>query len=213
MTITEILNIIFKTFICYVFLLVILRVMGKREIGEVSTILYFVFFVISELFSLSLNEPDTSILHSIIPISVIVILQLISAFISLKSNKMRSILEGKTSYIIYNGEIQQKVMKKERYTIEDLMCQLRTKDIQSPDEVSFAILEDNGTLNVITKKDCRVLDPEPLISDGVVLKQTLKRLNKSEEWLKDELLNKDIKDIKDVFVCLALKNDLFVVKK
>ena len=58
-----------------------------------------------------------------------------------------------------------------------------------------------------------MLDPEPLISDGVVLKQTLKRLNKSEEWLKDELLNKDIKDIKDVFVCLALKNDLFVVKK
>lgn len=112
MTITEILNIIFKTFICYVFLLVILRVMGKREIGEVSTFDIVVFFVISELFSLSLNEPDTSILHSIIPISVIVILQLISAFISLKSNKMRSILEGKTSYIIYNGEIQQKVMKK-----------------------------------------------------------------------------------------------------
>ncbi|MCH5172046.1 MAG: DUF421 domain-containing protein [Erysipelotrichales bacterium] len=213
MTFNEIINVILKTVISYFFLLAILRVMGKREIGKVSTFDIVVFFVISELFSLSLNEPEMSILHSIIPITVIVILQLISAFLSLKSSKARKLLEGQTSYIIYNGEIQQDVMKKERYTIEDLMVQLRTKDIQTPDEVSFAILEDNGTLNVITKQDCNVVDPEPLISDGVVVKQTLNRLCRDENWLNEELEKKDIHSIKDVFLCIALKSDLLVVKK
>lgn len=213
MTFNEILNVILKTIVSYIFLLAILKVMGKREIGKVSTFDIVVFFVISELFSLSLNEPEMSILHSVIPITVIVILQLISAFLSLKSSKARQLLEGKTSYIIYNGEIQQEVMKKERYTIEDLMVQLRTKDIQSPDEVSFAILEDNGTLNIISKQDCKVDDPEPLISDGKVVKQTLNRLCKNENWLNEELSKKDIHSIKDVFLCIALKNDLLVVKK
>ncbi|MCH5180434.1 MAG: DUF421 domain-containing protein [Erysipelotrichales bacterium] len=213
MTFNEIINVILKTIVSYIFLLAILKVMGKREIGKVSTFDIVVFFVISELFSLSLNEPEMSILHSVIPITVIVILQLISAFLSLKSSKARQLLEGKTSYIIYNGEIQQEVMKKERYTIEDLMVQLRTKDIQSPDEVSFAILEDNGTLNVITKEDCNVMDPEPLISDGKIVKHTLDRLSRDENWLNDELKKKDIHSIKDVFMCLALKNDLLVVKK
>lgn len=213
MTLDEILNVILKTVVCYFFLILILRIMGKREIGKISTFDIVVFFVISELFSLSLNEPEASILHSIIPIAVIVILQLISAFISLKSNKMRSILEGKTNYIIYNGEIQQDVMSKERYTVEDLMCQLRTKDIQSPDEVSFAILEDNGTLNVISKADCIVNDPEPLISDGKVVKKTLRRLNKDEIWLKEQINMRGAKEFKDVFLCMYLKNDLLVVKK
>ncbi len=213
MTINEILNVILKTVICYFFLILILRIMGKREIGKISTFDIVVFFVISELFSLSLNEPEASILHSIIPIAVIVILQLLSALISLKSNKIRGILEGKTNYIIYNGEIQQEVMKKERYTVEDLMCQLRTKDIQSPDEVSFAILEDNGTLNVITKEDCLVNDPEPLISDGKVIKNTLKRLNKDEEWLKEEINKNGVKEFKDIFMCLSLKDNLLIVKK
>lgn len=213
MSFNEIINVIAKTIVCYFFLILILRIMGKREIGKISTFDIVVFFVISELFSLSLNEPDTSILHSLIPISVIVILQLLSALLSLKSNKIRSVLEGKTTYLIYNGVIQQEVMKKERYTIEDLMCQLRTKDIQTPDEVAFAVLEDNGTLNIISKEDCLVKDPEPLISDGHVVKNTLERLNLDEDWLSKELEKRKIKSIKDVFMCIQLKNDLFIVEK
>lgn len=213
MSLSEILNVILKTLACYFFLIFILRVMGKREIGKISIFDIVVFFVISELFSLSLNEPDTSILHSIIPITVIVILQLISALLSLKSNKIRRLLEGKTTYLIYKGVIQQDVMRKERYTVEDLMCQLRTKDIQSPSDVAFAVLEDNGTLNIISKSDCEVEDPEPLISDGRVVKKTLNRLNKSEKWLIEELEKQNVLAIKDVFLCLALKDNLFVVKK
>lgn len=213
MTLNEILYVMLKTLVCYVFLLFILRIMGKREIGKVSTFDIVVFFVISELFSLSLNEPDTSLLHSIIPITVIVILQIISALISLKSSKARELLEGKTSYIIYHGEIQQEVMKKERYTIEDLMVQLRSKDIQSPSEVEFAVLEDNGTLNVISKEDAIVQDPEPLISDGRIVKKTLERLAKDENWLKQELAKQNIASEKQVFLCLQLNEDLFVVKK
>ena len=88
--------------------------MGKREIGKISTFDVVVFFIISELFSLSLNEPFKSLWHSIVPISIIVILQILVAFMSLKSRKIRNIVEGKLTYIIYKGEIDQNIMKKQK---------------------------------------------------------------------------------------------------
>ena len=152
MSLSDIWQVTYKTIICYFFLIFILKVMGKREIGKVSTFDIVVFFVISELFSLSLNEPSGSIWHSIIPITIIVLLQLLTAFLSLKINKIRSIVEGKVTFIIYNGELNQKEMKKQRYNIDDLMTQLRAKEIQLPNEVAFAILEDTGALTIIKKK-------------------------------------------------------------
>lgn len=213
MTWSEIGQVIYKTIICYFFLIVILKIMGKREVGKVSTFDIVVFFVISELFSLSLNEPDASILHSLIPITIIVILQIVSAYLSLKSQRIRKIMEGKINFIIYKGEIQQDEMLRQRYNIQDLMTQIRTKDIQSPAEVEFAILEDNGTLNIITKKDCTMNDPEPLITDGKIQKETLIRLGVDEKWLNDELEKQNISGVKGVLLALSAVDGLYVVKR
>lgn len=212
MTFEEILNISVKTLIFYFFLLFILKMMGKREIGKVSTFDIVVFFVISELFSLSLNDPNGSILHSIIPITIIVILQLLTAFLSLKIPAIRNVMEGKLTFIIYKGKINIKEMKKQRYNIDDLMSQLRLKEIQYPSEVEFAILEDNGVLNIIKKSDCTLKDPSPLISDGVVNKSVLKRLKMSKSRLID-LLNKDgFYNISDIFLCLMRDdNSLYII--
>lgn len=214
MTIEEILNISIKTLIFYFFLLLILKIMGKREIGKVSTFDIVVFFVISELFSLSLNDPNGSILHSIIPITIIVILQLLTAFLALKIPSIRLFMEGELTFIIYKGKINIKEMKKQRYNIDDLMSQLRLKSIQYPSEVEFAILEDNGTLNIIKKSDCTLKDPSPLISDGVVNKMVLKRLNMSKNLLIDMLNKEGYYNLKDIFICL-LRNDnsLYVILK
>lgn len=214
MTWTEIGQVIYKTIICYFFLIFILKMMGKREIGKVSTFDIVVFFVISELFSLSLNEPSGSILHSLIPIGIIVILQLITALISLKSVKVRSIVEGKLTYIIYKGKINQKEMRRQRYNIDDLLAQLRSKDIQLPSDVEFAILEDTGMLNVIKKQDCSLLDPGPVISDGKLVQDTLKRLNMEEDEIRQKIRKSGYEHEKQIFLAL-LRDDgsLFVVEK
>lgn len=207
----EIGQVTYKTVICYFFLLICLKIMGKREIGKISAFDIVVFFVISELFSLSLNEPEHSILRSVLPVAIIVILQIISALISLKFPKFRRTMEGGMTYIIYKGEIQQAEMKKQRYTIEDLLAQLRSKDIQSPADVEFAILENNGMLNVIKKDQCDFVTPDPLIMDGKINKTTLKRLGKDENWLITELEKTSYPDPKRIFLALYLKSGLYIV--
>lgn len=208
---SEILQVAYKTVLCYFFLLLCLKLMGKREIGKISAFDIVVFFVISELFSLSLNEPDHSILRSIIPVAIIVLLQLITAFISLKIPKMRRVVEGQKTYIIYKGKLLQDEMKKQRYTIEDLLTQLRTKDIQSPSDVEYAVLENNGMLSVIKKDQCELVLPDPLISDGKINKSSLKRLGKEESWLLEELQKTNTQFPKDIFLCLYLKSGLYII--
>lgn len=211
MTFTEIFQIIYKTILCYFFILFCLKIMGKREIGEISAFDIVVFFIISELFSLSLNEPEHSILRSIIPVSIIVLLQLVTALISLYVSKFRSLMEGKKSYLIYKGVIQQNEMKRQRYTIEDLMAQLRMKEIQTPQDVEYAILENNGELTIIKKDNCIMLSPDPLIMDGKINKTALARITKDEVWLVEELKKLGFIDISKLFLVLYLKNGLYVV--
>lgn len=211
MTFTEIFQIIYKTILCYFFILFCLKIMGKREIGEISAFDIVVFFIISELFSLSLNEPEHSILRSIIPVSIIVLLQLVTAHISLYVPKFRSLMEGKKSYLIYKGVIQQNEMKRQRYTIEDMMAQLRMKEIQTPQDVEYAILENNGELTIIKKDNCIMLSPDPLIMDGKINKTALARITKDEVWLVEELKKLGFIDISKLFLVLYLKNGLYVV--
>lgn len=211
MTFTEIFQIIYKTILCYFFILFCLKIMGKREIGEISAFDIVVFFIISELFSLSLNEPEHSILRSIIPVSIIVLLQLVTALISLYVPKFRSLMEGKKSYLIYKGVIQQNEMKRQRYTIEDMMAQLRMKEIQTPQDVEYAILENNGELTIIKKDNCIMLSPDPLIMDGKINKTALARITKDEVWLVEELKKLGFIDVSKLFLVLYLKNGLYVV--
>lgn len=211
MTFTEIFQIIYKTILCYFFILFCLKIMGKREIGEISAFDIVVFFIISELFSLSLNEPEHSILRSIIPVSIIVLLQLVTALISLYVPKFRSLMEGKKSYLIYKGVIQQNEMKRQRYTIEDMMAQLRMKEIQTPQDVEYAILENNGELTIIKKDNCIMLSPDPLIMDGKINKTALARITKDEVWLVEELKKLGFIDVSKLFLVLYLKNGLYIV--
>ncbi len=203
---SEIWQVIYKTIICYFFLIFILKIMGKREIGKVSTFDIVVFFVISELFSLSLNDPEGSILHSLIPISVIVVLQLLTALLSLKNHHIRSIVEGKITFIIYQGKLNQKEMRRQRYNIDDLFSQLRAKEIQLPSEVAFAILEDSGTLTVIKKSDCVLKDPEPLISDGKVIKEVKKRLKMDDEDIETLIHQSGYQELDEIFLALVRKD-------
>lgn len=200
----------YRTVFLYFFLLFILRIMGKREIGNLSSFDIVVFFVISELFSLSLNDLSNSILHSILPILIIVTLQIITAFLSLKSKKIREVAEGKQRYIIYKGKIDINAMKKERYSIDDLMSQIYQKGYVSPREIDYAILDDTGKLLII-KKSKGIHYVEPLIQDGRFNEEFIRKNNISKEYIYKEMMKKGYTDVEDIFFAQALEDEFYIV--
>lgn len=186
--------------------------MGKREVGELGIIDLIVSILIAELAAISIEKFDTSIFLMLLPITLLVILQIVLAKVSLKSDKLRNLLDGEASMIIDNGKVNFKEMIKQRYNLEDLLTQLRAREVKSIEEVEYAILETSGKLSVFTK-DARNSGPYPLpmILDGKIQKATLKSLKKSEKWLKQLLDTKKVK-LDDVFYAFYKDKQLFIIK-
>ena len=205
-------NVLIKTFVLYFFLIFVLRTMGKREIGELSLFDVAVIFIISEILSISISDPNKSILLSIIPIVVIVLLEIIISKICYKNEKIRDIIYGKAEILIINGKIDVNVMKKDRYNLDDLISHLHANNIASPLEVKFAILEANGKLTVF-KKDSKILWPEPVIKDGKLIQSVVNKLNINLDKFNNELFKRGFNDYKDILICYLLENDLYIQKK
>lgn len=188
------------------------KIMGKREIGELSIVDLIVSLFIAEFVAISVENYKESIFMSIIPIIIIVLLQIMSSRISLKSKVTRDILEGKPSVIINRGKINFKEMLKQRYNIDDLLVQLRTQSIKSIEEVDYAILEVNGKLSIFKKSDNDNAYPLPVIINGILDLETLTQIRKNEEWINKELESKNI-DIDNIFYCFYQNNNLYIIEK
>ena len=151
---------------------------------------------------------------TIIPISCLVILEVLFAFISIKSRRFRTIFDGKPSLIIVNGKINYKEMIKQRYSLDDLLVSLRQKEIRDIDMVEYAFLEPNGELSVFKYNFFRLKSPYPqaLILDGELQNKVLKYIKKTPEWVEDELLKNNL-TIKDIFYAFYKNNKIFIIKK
>lgn len=204
--------ILLKTLFFYFVIVIFYRFMGKREVGELGIIDLIVSILIAELAAISIEKFDTSIFLMLLPIAFLVILQIVLAKISLKSDKLRNLLDGEASMIIDNGKVNFKEMIKQRYNLEDLLTQLRAREVKSIEEVEYAILETSGKLSVFTK-DARNSGPYPLpmILDGKIQIATLKSLKKSEKWLKQLLDAKKVR-LDDVFYAFYKDKQLFIIK-
>ena len=198
--------------IVYFVIIFALRLMGKREVGELSVFDVVIYLVMSELLAISITDTHSSIFRSLVPIAVLALMQIAISWILLKSKRIRDLFDGKAVILIRDGCIDQQMMRKERYSIDDLMSQLHGKDLSSPDEVAFAILENNGTLSILPKKSCRVRYPHPLISDGVIDREVLRSIGKDREWLTQQL-GKQGTTAEAVFLCLYQKDGLFVIRR
>ncbi len=209
----EYLSLMVKCFVVYFVIIIALRLMGKREVGELSVFDIVIYLVMSELLAISITDAHESIFKSLVPIFTLAVLQIVISWVLLKSKKARDVFDGKCVILIHNGHINQREMQKNRYSMDDLMSQIRSKDLCTPDEVAFAILENNGQLSVLAKDKCKVKHPDPLVSDGTINQKALKDLDKDEVWLKASLKQEGIEDVNDVFLCLWQKNGFFVVKK
>ncbi|MED3562166.1 DUF421 domain-containing protein [Bacillus xiapuensis] len=212
-------TIIFRTFLFYLLILVIFRLMGKREIGELSILDLVVFVMIGEMAVISIDNTDEPLFHTALPMALLMLIQISLAVVSLKSKKFRNLVDGQPTIIINRGKIDEVAMRKQRYNFDDLMSQLREKDIRSIADVEFAILESSGTLSVIEKvKDQQKKGSKngditiPLIMDGQIDEENLQRINKTNLWLRQELKKKGYKDIKKISFC-SYENGKFFIDK
>lgn len=208
----EYLIILGKTLLFYILLIIILRLMGKREVGELSVFDIVVFFLITELISLAI-QTDENIFKAIAPIALILILQLITSILVLKNNKIRELIEGKPAILIKEGIILEEELKKQRYNLDDLLSQIREQGIDDVSSIKFAILEVNGRLSIIRKLESKSIYPFPLIEDGVINFDNLKNINKDKTWLDEAIKKQGFKNYKDIFIFLYEVDKPLIISK
>ena len=201
-------SIIVKTFILYFFIVLCYRIMGKKEVGQLSIIDLIVSILIAELAAMSIEEVERSILISIIPIALLVIIQVSLSLLTLKSDAFRKFIDGNPQVLINKGKVNFKKMQKMRYSLDDLISQLREQGIKNLEEVKYAILENNGKLSVFSDN----IYPMPIILDGVIDVDTVKNMHKDIDWVYG-ILKKNNLQLNEVFYAFYTKDKTYIIKK
>ncbi len=202
-------TLIVKTLVLYIFIVFVYRIMGKKEVGELSIIDLIVTILIAELAAICIEEVDKSLFVSIVPILVLVILEVVLSYFSLKSESIRNFIDGKPSVIIKNGIVNFSVMTKLRYSLDDLLSQLREKGVKNIEEVDYAILENSGNLSIFQNtKDY----PMPIILDGKIDYEVLREIGKDKKWI-EKLIKQNNIDVENIFYAFYTKNKTYIIKK
>ncbi len=216
-----------RTLIFYAVLLLLLRVMGKREIGSLSPFDLVVTIMIAELAALPMENPEITLIDALVPILTLTVAEIAVSYVTLKSESLRILLTGTPSIIIRGGEIIESEMRRVRYNLGDLMLQLRLKGVSNIADVEVAILETNGELSVILKSQYRPVVPADieveteheglpltLIVDGAVNRFNLKQAGLDNAWLAAQLDDRGIDSVTDVLLAsLDTVGRLFVQRK
>ncbi len=189
-----------RSIILYIIILIVMRLMGKREIGQLQPFELAIAIMIADLASIPMTDTGIPIQNGIVPILGLLFMHLIISMINMKSLHAREIICGKPSILIYRGKIKEEVLRKERITINELEERLRSLNVFSLGDVEFAILETSGQLTVIPKPNKRNVIPEDLgiepayegisydlVIDGVIMKKNLKEIGRDYTWLKKEV--------------------------
>lgn len=215
-----------RAVILYIIVLVVMRFMGKREIGQLQPFEFVIAIMIADLAIVPMSEIGIPIINGIIPILGLLVMHLLISYINLKSIKMRALICGKPSILIYRGHINEDIMIKERFTINELQEKIRSMGVDSIADVEFAILETSGQISVIQKPEKRNTKPEDfgimpeyegiaydLVIDGVVMNENLQLLNKDYEWLKREVEKFGYEPEDALIVTINAQDEIFSQKK
>lgn len=213
-------SLIIRTLIIYFSLLLTMRLLGKRQLGEMELSEFVVAALIADIAAIPLQDTSLPIYRGLIPISVLYCCELLISILSLKSIRLRSFLFGKPSILVSSGKINQHEMRKNRFTCDELMQELRGQGIIDISEIQYAILETNGKLNIITTPDSspvtasqmgikteRIDYPFVIISDGRIISENLEKLGRDEKWLQKQFKTKHITSPKEVFLMTADLSD------
>ena len=218
--------IFFRAIILYTVVLVVMRLMGKREIGQLQPFELAISIMIADLASTPMTDVGIPISNGIVPILGLLIMHLIISYINMKSMKGREIICGKPRILIYRGKIDVQALKKERFTISELQEKLRDKDIANIGDVEYAILETSGQVNIIEKPNKRKVVtedlnidaeyegiPYDLVVDGVIMKENLKIIGKDYIWLKEQVKKFNFTPEEALLVTLDGKGQIYCQKR
>ncbi len=210
----ELASVVLRTVFFYFFIVLLYRLMGKREIGQLGIIDLIVSILIAELVAISIENIDKSLWLTIIPLSLLGLLEILLAYISIKSRTFRRIFDGKPSLIICNGKVNYKEMVRQRYSMDDLLLSMRQKEIKDLNEIEYAFLEPNGKLSIFKFNffHTKTNFPMPLILDGEINKKTLEFLKKDKFWLEEEIHKKNL-EIKNIFYAFYKNKKIYLITK
>lgn len=219
-------NIFLRTIFIYIVVLFLIRIMGKREVGQLSAFDLVVAIMIAELAVFPLENLNIPIYLGLVPILTLVGAEILFSYLCLKSRKIREIINGNPSTLIVGGKILEKEMRKLRYNINDLLGQLREKDITNVADVEYAILETSGQLSVALRPEKRPLTPSDInikapasgfpssvILDGEIINESLSMLNLDEEQFRLRLDEKGLKPEDVFYASMDINGELYVSKK
>ena len=205
-------KIIFRSVFFYFSIIFSYKIMGKRELGELSLVDFVISTIMSQMIAISIENYKEPLLYTLIPLIIMVTLQIVLSIINLKNKKVRDFIDGRESLIINKGILNIKEMIKQRYSLDDLLTQLREKNVRSIEEVDYAILETGGKLSVFKKEEKSNVFPLPLILDGVIEEDNLKQINKKKEWLLNILKEKKT-SLDNVFYSFMKGDEVFIIKR
>ena len=205
--------ILIRTIIVFVSITISLRLMGKRQLGELELSELVVAILISDMAANPLQDIGIPLLNGLIPVFVLLCCELIISGLIMKSINFRSLICGRPSILVENGIINQKEMRHNRFTIDELTEELRNQGIQDISKIKYAILETDGVLNTMLFPEEQPLTPSQMginvpdtgyssivINDGTVIDKNLKRLGHDLKWLQNELRKRGITQAKNVFI-------------
>ena len=215
-----------RSIILYIIVLVVMRLMGKREIGQLQPFELAISIMIADLASIPMTDTGVPISNGIIPILGLLVMHLVISVVNLKSIKAREIICGKPRILIYRGKIDEKALKKERFTINELEERLRGNNVVNLGDVEYAILETSGNITVIQKPEKRNTIPEDfnivpdyegisydLVVDGKIMDENLKKLGKNYQWLKKQVEKFNIRPEEALVVTIDGKGQIFCQEK
>ena len=216
-----------RTIILYAFIIAGIRLMGKRQVGELEPSELVLALLIADLAAVPMQDFGIPLLTGLIPILTLLCITMALSVLTMKSIKFRAVLCGRPSIIVENGKLRQGEMKRNRFTLDELMEELRMKGVTDLSTVKYAILETNGQLSVLpftaqkppTAQDLDLHLPEPglpvvMINDGRVITRNLHSRGLDEVWLDKQLQQHHVKRTQDVFLLTVDEtNKVCVIEK
>lgn len=216
----------FRSIIIYIIVLIVMRLMGKREIGQMQPFELAISIMIADLASIPMTDIGIPISNGIIPIMGLLVMHLVISVLNMKSGTLRGLICGKPTILIYRGKIDEEKLRAERLTLNELEEKLRSNNVMNLGDVEYAILETSGDISVIQKPNKRTTTPEDfnimpeyegisydLVIDGKVMQDNLNKLDKSYEWLKTQTEKFQMKPEDALIVTVNGKGDIFCQKK
>ncbi|WP_426348430.1 DUF421 domain-containing protein [Alloiococcus sp. CFN-8] len=217
---------IIRTIILFFIVVFVMRLMGKRQLGQLQPYELVITIMISELATLPMQDVRLPLLLGVIPILTMLILQIILSEVQLHFETLRKIIDGKPSILLRDGKLDTAALREQRINVDDLMEELRISGHFNFSDLAYIILENNGQLSIIpkaelapvTKKDLNIPSTEDslpviLILNGKVQSSNLKSINKSDKWLKNQIKNQKITNYEDIYLAMVDSNRNFYCQR